>query len=242
MLSPTGSKDTVFSGPLGIAEATGLTAQFEGDVTVADRLLGCHLQIKGRLNAEKATVSGGSIRAEGEASVGSLGGQDAPPTRLTLLAASGPTAKLAGAMKVLAEESVAIETMQQRIDMLEDDASQFNHTEREEMTLAMFDMPDHQAAIKRLEELTQQAGERFGTETASAPTLTVAQVLHAGVTVAFAESDAVWTCREDLTGPVQISVDDENVITATFESGEVRQLDTDRAGEQEAEASASDAA
>jgi len=228
MLSPTGSKNTVFTGPLTIAEATGLTAEFRGDVTVTDQLSGCHLLIGGRLDAGTALVFGGSLRAEGQASVGTLGSPDGTPTRLTLLTAAGPAGKLAKALTVLTEENAAIEEMRKRIAMLEEDASQFDHSEREEMTLAMFDMPEHETAIERLKQLTSLAQERFGTtETDSGTSLSIAQILHAGVTVAFEGTDAVWTCQEDLVGPVRISLNDESSMTAESESGEIRNLEAD---------------
>jgi len=225
MPSPPGPQDNVFLGPLSLAEATGLTAAFQGDVTVTHRLSGCHLQVGGRLDAGNATITGGSIQVDGDATVGALGSQDATPTRMTLCPTAGPSQQLAAALNVLTEEKAAIQTMQKRIAMLEEDASQFNHSEREEMTLAMFDMPDHESAIERLEQLTTLVEQRFGTGGESGPSLHISKVLHAGVTIAIDGTDAQWTCETELHGPVRIQLNKDGAMIAESESGDIRKLD-----------------
>ncbi len=235
MSSPTQTQENVFSGPLSIAKAAGLTAAFEGDLTVTQQLSDCELDISGSLNADGATIAGGSIRAHGQPTAGTLGSRDGAPTSITLCASQGPMEKLSAALKVLAEEQTAITSLQQRIALLEEDSSQFNHSEREEMTLAMFDMPDHEAAIQRLEALTTLAHERFGGGDAPAGvSLTVNTVLHAGVTVAFDGTDATWTCDTDMMGPLVIRLDDQGVMTAQDSTGDIQPLISNSVDEQKA--------
>lgn len=234
MSSPPQTQENVFSGPLSIAKAAGLTAGFEGDLTVTEQLTDCHLDISGSLNADGATISGGSLRAHGQPTVGTLGTQGRAPTAITLCAPQGPLEQLSAALKVLTEEQTAITSLQQRIAQLEKDSSQFNHTEREEMTLAMFDMPDHEAAITRLEELTTLARERFGSDDAPQASLTVTTVLHAGVTVAFEGTDATWTCDTDLMGPLVIRLDDQGVMTAQDSTGDIQPLVSNQGNERKA--------
>ncbi len=219
MSEPHAPSSTVLVGPLSITRAAGLSALVQGDTAVTEGLADCDLTVHGQLAAGEATVVGGHLQVAGEATIGALGGPEGAPTRLTLHSASPGDDRLRTALSVFSEQKNAIETMQKRIAMLEEDAGQFNHSEREEMTLAMFDLPDHESAIDRLETLIAQARQQLGDDPVPEPSLTICEAIHPGVTITFADSGSAWTCDTQRWGQTQIRLNEQGLLVAESEDG-----------------------
>ena len=216
--------DTLFPAATTLATAGGLSAEFQNDLILTGSLRGCHIQVQGQLVADDAEIAGGVLHLCGPARVGTLGDPQATPTRIVIAATGGPDPKLAAALKVLEEERIAITTMRSQIAMLEDDSSQFDHTQREEMTLAMFDLPDQQAALDRLAKLAEAAQERFGADEGDKPSFNVSGMIHRGVTIVFADAGtgSTWTCEEELSGPLVVSAAADGTVTLASADGAVR--------------------
>ena len=221
MDAETDKYDTVFAATTTLETAEELSAEFQEDLTLTGSLRDCHILVNGQLLAGDAEIVGGLLKLSGQAAVGSLGDPRATPTRVVIAAAASSNPKLAAALKVLEEERVAITTMRSQIAQLEADSSQFDHTQREEMTLAMFDLPDQQAALDRLAELAQAAQERFGSDEPQKPSLSVSGKIHRGVTIEFADAGSSWTCEESMVGPYVVGVDADGTVTLASEEGDV---------------------
>ena len=226
--SPTPDDRTVFDGPLTLRSVTGLAALFRDRLTVNGGLENCNIETLGMLQAASATLVGGQLLAAGEVVVGTVGDAAGTPTEVILGATISAPDQLSFAQQVLNEEGAAVERTRDQIKLLETDAGQFDHTKREELTLAMFDMPDLESGMKTLQKLLGKAHQRFGSGGQPTVSLTVKQTLHAGVTLRIDNSAMSWTCDEDLIGPVKIKLNDAGELIAESDAKGIQTLTTDQ--------------
>ena len=213
--SPPPPAGPVFEGSQTLSSARSLTAEFLGDLTVTGRLIDCDLAVRRSLRGAGGGVCGGKIRASGDVTLGTLGDPQGVPTELVLGVEPPVPADLAHARRVLAEQQTAIQTMKQQIELLESNPEALDHAKREEVTLAMFDLPDLEGAAGKLAAVTDRANEKFGRDRGVDGTLlTIKTAVYPGVTLRVDGSPLTWTCSVEVPGPVGISIDAEGNLIA----------------------------
>ena len=205
---------TVFDGPLTLRSVRGLTAEFADRLTVNGGLEDCRIEAYGVLHAPSASLVGGTVSAAREITVGLLGEGGGTATEVILGLTRSDTTEIASACEVFEEEHAAMTRTRDRIALLERDSAQFDHAEREALTLAMFDLPEIETSIDKLESLIKRAREKAGSGAAGQVEMKVMQTLHVGVTLRVYGTDLAWACTEAMSGPVKISMNDEGALIA----------------------------
>lgn len=171
-----------------------------GDLIVKSEIIQCELVVNGALRMPRGSVLGGKLEVLGGAEVQQLGSPAAAATALRL----GAGSKM---LQTLHQARASLEHMNQRLEQMEDELDNLKRagagrtaSQREELTVLMFDISELAGKRKTLqakyEQLRQHADERCKVE------LSVGGVLLSGVSIVIGDQKFIF--NDDVKGPLWI--------------------------------------
>lgn len=189
--------------PLNACSLNAICVLARKDITVAEAVNDCTLDVAGRLNGPKASLAGGTAHVLRGVTLAELGSADRRPTLLFLGQTLSTVTMLESVNDLVSHNKAVIAQKNAAVAALRDQlAASLTHADREQLTVLMMEIPELTKQNERIDSNARRLRERE--ESRARPRLDVAKIIHPGVTIVAGGSRISVT--EPIEGPVSFGL------------------------------------
>lgn len=189
---------------LDVLSLQNVRGKVDGNVTFESEMADCSLQVNGNIESDLGTIRGGVVRVGKNVQIGQLGDRNGSPTELVLGSIPSAESMLTMVPGYLKSIDTQMSSLKAELAALEANIDSLDHGQKERVTEITFEIQGLKTKRESIE--AKKTRLEAALKSSGAPSLTVRESVHAGVTIRFRDHELV--CEEFVPGPVSITFDE----------------------------------